>query len=183
MMTTMVENRATRRLAVAAVAALSLLALAAGSVWAAPTEAQLRGAILGAGEVGSGFTVEREGPTPGAMPAANYVATYTRESGDIVTVALFDRSGFDLATVASELTNAVSLFGVDTAAIDAPALGTNARAFRLNSRVADQTVHGNVLVWQQGDVIAAVVAMSSQPVDGIAIAQRQQSKLSATFGT
>lgn len=176
----------------AALVVLGALAWAAPAV-AATSREQLAAAVLTASDLGAGFTSVQAGPgdTPGLT---SHMAVYLRapslanpsfmavvdlladvgDAGDVDDAAFAE--GFAGGFAAANQT------GLTLERVEAPALGSSTLKYTAAGQIAGLPVSGTMLVWRQGEVIAAVFALGSDAPDALPYALLQQDKLLAVFG-
>ncbi len=167
-------------------------------LWAAPVTAamsreQLAAAALTAADLGEGFTSVLSGPADQLGVAAHmavYIHAPTAANPSLLAVVdvLADASGeeeIDDAAFAAAFTAgfaSANQTGITLQPAEAPAIGRNTLRFTAAGEVAGLPLTGEVLVWRQGDVIAAVLVLGNNASSALPYAMQQRDKLLALIG-
>ena len=175
-----------RRMTMLALAALALSvgALAVRPVAAAqPTSEDLAALTLGMADLPEGYalTFDQVGNVPiPPYDAASYQAAYQRDgAGQFVQLSLF---GFPVVVsdefVQSLFEGFASGLG-QAAAADGPALGQRAYRALLAKPESGEAASGELLLWQQGEVLVMLMTVGLSPEETLTLAQQQQARLAA----
>lgn len=150
---------------------------------APPTGEKLRAAILTPEDLGTGFRQTSLSPETGERPSIT--AQFQRDSPTtIVTVGLFDATGFDVSLVARRFATELrepplSLVSVPAAG---PGVGDESVRYEVLGLLASGAVAGEFVVWRQGEVVAIVIGITAEGVQRVQPwVSRQQEKLVEVF--
>ncbi|MFN8557383.1 MAG: hypothetical protein U0531_08535 [Dehalococcoidia bacterium] len=179
-------------------AVLAALLVVAAAVWSAPavqaarTQQELASAALTATDLGPGFTAMDVSPQASSQSLGEigHTGLFMRmpslgnPSLEVVATVLIDVSSAGLISaqdVAADL-DALRGAGISIDPAPAPAIGQDTVMLKLKGVMAGQPISGDIIGWQQGDVIAAVAVLGTGSPTALPYATRQQAKLAATFG-
>lgn len=185
-----VEDRVKRALTLVLAAILALTSVSLAH--AAPDAEALTSAALTAEETGPGFTLAQSGPVDQLTEQglASYMAAYQkaprlRNPGlEMVAVILLDARGVDTGGDLTSLAGVEDLamiqqFGFTLSPATAPAIGENTAMFTISGQILGQQINGDLVVWQQGEVIALTMALGTTSPSSLGYAEAQRAKLAS----
>jgi hypothetical protein len=149
---------------------------------APPTTEQLKAAILKPEDAGPDFTTEFDGVSGDTGPL--YLAQYIRLAPrEVVSVMLADAGQSTLEEVSRSFLQGVASVPSDTTAqpVPTPAVGRESVSGRFTARVQGVDVMGELVAWQQGEVLALVSTIGGTSERLLSLVDRQQARLYITF--
>lgn len=176
-----------RRLVMALLALTAVMYAAPAS--AATTKEELNGALLSAGELGSGFSVVETNQmeslgVQGTMAGYMRMPSLGNPSIEIVMAILLDVSAADTISTADLARQFEQLerSGVTLTPTTAPAIGDEAVMYTVTAEQSGLTMTGDLVAWRHGNLMAAVLALGTEQATATGYAARQEAKLAAAFG-